>query len=1323
MLVQWNCEGLKPKIDNLREIIREQNPIAIALQEHKIPFDSTFEIKGYKSFLKNQKVEEGNAHGGVGLWIQNKVPTHEIELNTPLQAVATSLMLHKRVTICSLYLPPNSHVTRREIEGLIKQLPKPFLLLGDFNAHNRLWYDSRDCARGKIIQKIIEDMDIFLLDEPMNTHFSRAHGTESHIDLSVCSLDLIQDFRWNADKYFRTSDHAPIYIECLVPYNVNNEKRWIIDKADWTTFKRETETEVQAEDFDNSQQAVGFLNEMILQAAEESIPQSKGEGGKKNPPWWNDECWRAIRNRKAAWTRYRRSISLTNLLRFKRSRAEAQRTIRRSKKASWQEFIEGINSNVSVTDAWNKINRLLNKHGNKIVSSLKIGGNRSSVLVENIPADADINQIIQECFNFGPVQHFEQSLQQNGTITAKIIFETRIVMEKARNFLDGGIFEGNTISAHSDRETDSLANDEYNFLDDPEEIANSLGLRFAYVSSYSSCESAFGRSRSRKETKLQFKTRKLLEYNSPITEQQLLQELDSIKESSPGPDGIHYSMLKNLGETGRKFLLKILNDIFDTGKLPESWKLAYVIPIPKEGKDPLKQDSYRPIALTSCICKLLERILNRRLMWFLESNNLLHLVQTGFREGMSTIDNLVTLENEIHNVFLRNEFLLTIFFDLAKAYDTCWRYLILKELHQAGMRGKLPVLIEDFLTDRKFQVKVGGKLSRQYSQDMGVPQGSVLSVTLFLIGINTITSLFNEFIKVSLYVDDIRASIPVTYADWGRATRRMQCFLNKLVKWCKETGFRFSEEKTVVMIFHRVPGLAENPTPKLYLYDKEKPLKIVEEKKFLGLILDYKLKWIPHITNLRIKCTRSNNLIKVIVKNNRMTDCKKLMNVYRTMTRSKLDYGCQVYGSASKTVLKTLNTVHHQALRLCTGAFRTSPIDSIYVEAEEPSLSDRRSMLLLQYYTRAQKRPDSMVMQCLNNSNLDCRYKRSRRKPRSVSFMIRQLLKDLSITMPVLTPLYTPKLIPWQVSKISCCLELAKYPKETTNIEFYRNYFHSHQHQSDIEIYTDGSKGEFGVGAGAVCIEVNGERTEYMRKLHDWSSVFSAELLAIQLGLESLKKYRKKTCTVYSDSLSSLQALQSMKLSSKGIGIIYETLQMLRKVKVDVNFCWIPGHCGIMGNEIADKVAKNATKENMLDNVEVSSTDCKALIKQKMKEVWENRWINITDNKKLRTIQPTTNRKIRSLSRLDSIKLTRLRIGHTRLTHGFLLTGEDIPECVSCGVPFTVKHLLMDCENFELDRMEYYDQNDITLSTLLSSNEYIPIVIAFLKHINLYKEI
>ena len=180
------------------------------------------------------------------------------------------------------------------------------------------------------------------------------------------------------------------------------------------------------------------------------------------------------------------------------------------------------------------------------------------------------------------------------------------------------------------------------------------------------------------------------------------------------------------------------------------------------------------------------------------------------------------------------------------------------------------------------------------------------------------------------------------------------------------------------MIFHRIPGLAEQPAPKLYMYDKENPLRIVEETKFLGLIWDRKLNWIPHLKHIRNKCSKSLNMLKVIVKNNRRTSCTKLLNIYRSITRAKIDYGCQVYGSATKTALKILDPIHHKALRLCLGAFRTSPCESLYVEAQEPSLTDRRKLLLLQYYVRSNRIPNSSVMAHLTHTDMDRRYKNSK---------------------------------------------------------------------------------------------------------------------------------------------------------------------------------------------------------------------------------------------------------------------------------------------------------------------------------------------------------
>ena len=117
----------------------------------------------------------------------------------------------------------------------------------------------------------------------------------------------------------------------------------------------------------------------------------------------------------------------------------------------------------------------------------------------------------------------------------------------------------------------------------------------------------------------------------------------------------------------------------------------------------------------------MERIINKRLVYFLESNNLLTPFQCGFRQGRSTLDHLVRLETLIRNAFAAYQHFVAVFFDLEKAYDTTWKYGILRDLHNTGLRGNLPLFIQNFLDDRTFQVRLGTVLSDNYEQEMGVP--------------------------------------------------------------------------------------------------------------------------------------------------------------------------------------------------------------------------------------------------------------------------------------------------------------------------------------------------------------------------------------------------------------------------------------------------------------------------------------------------------------------------------------------------------------------------------------------------------------------------
>ena len=119
---------------------------------------------------------------------------------------------------------------------------------------------------------------------------------------------------------------------------------------------------------------------------------------------------------------------------------------------------------------------------------------------------------------------------------------------------------------------------------------------------------------------LNFKSSNTEEYNNPFNLVELKEAINKSHDTAIGPDEMNYQMLKHLHPKSLQALLDIFNDIWETGKFPESWELSIVIPVPKAGKDHTEPTNYRPIALPSCLCKTLERMINTRLVWYLESN-------------------------------------------------------------------------------------------------------------------------------------------------------------------------------------------------------------------------------------------------------------------------------------------------------------------------------------------------------------------------------------------------------------------------------------------------------------------------------------------------------------------------------------------------------------------------------------------------------------------------------------------------------------------------------------------------------------------------------
>ena len=773
-------------------------------------------------------------------------------------------------------------------------------------------------------------------------------------------------------------------------------------------------------------------------------------------------------------------------------------------------------------------------------------------------------------------------------------------------------------------------------------------------------------------------------YNQLFTPYELRKTLSGCSNTAPGRDSIPFVFLQHLPPEGFQFLLDLYNRIWTTSALPVGWKEAVVLPFLKPGKDPSQPENYRPISLTSCVCKLMEKMINGRLVWYLERNAILAETQYGFRKMRTTTDLLITMERSIREAFNAKEHLIAIYFDIEKAYDTTWKYGILRELHAAGLRGFLPLFIRDFLSDRVFRVRVADVCSVWFDQPEGVPQGSVLSVTCFALAYNGVTKCIPSLISHLVFVDDLTIYLASTRIPFLR--RHLQSAITNIEHWASDRGFRFSPSKTKVVQFTRHQG--EPSEPELTMYGQ--PLTYVQQVKYLGLIFDNRLLWRPHILNLKDRCMKDLNLLKVLSHYSWGSDTVTLLRLYNALIKPKLQYGSQAYGSACKSVLKLLDPVHHAALRIATGAFRTSPIESLYSISGEMSLTHIRSMDDVKHFARMRRLPNSFA------------YKKLIDLPHVTPRISSGLHRSFGIRLldsPGFAELDSHRIFPYKISQFpswilpvpTVCFSSFDVPKASTNPVSTKQTVLQHMHTCHANtdhIYTDGSKSSKGVGFAVVF-----PNTYVECALPSIASIFTAELQAIWAALIHILSSPGFFFTIFSDSQSALQAIQVYNSTHPVVNLIQQWLYKIHAKHKFVTFCWIPSHIGISGNEEADSHARNCAGDPSQLNpyAKVTHSDLMPIIRTAAVNRWQTEWDNCLANK-LHSIKPCVMRW--HSSSLDvrkyEVLLTRLRIGHTRFTHGPLLRGDPYPECEDCNEPWTLFHIFIECPFLEQYRAILY---------------------------------
>lgn len=764
------------------------------------------------------------------------------------------------------------------------------------------------------------------------------------------------------------------------------------------------------------------------------------------------------------------------------------------------------------------------------------------------------------------------------------------------------------------------------------------------------------------------------EINMDFTSYEIENAINNLKKgSSPGMDDITYELLQNLPYTSIRLLTKLINQTWTQGSIPPSWKHSIILPLLKNGKDPSQPNSYRPISLTSAICKLTEKIITTRLQWYLESNSLLTNSQTGFRQQLSTIDQIIKLQDDISKSLANKNHTLGLFIDFERAFDLLWHAGLLSKLNKIGIQGRMYNWILEFLTNRTFQVRVGEHLSQPHHIENGTVQGSIISPLLFLIMINDLPSTTANA-QVSLFADD--TAIFKSGKNVKTLTKNIQDNLNNIQKWCDKNGFKISTDKSILVLFTKSHKKFDF---KITLQGSE--IKRDDHVKFLGVIFDNRLTWSKHIKYTIDKCKKRINLLRSLASQTWGSSTNALLTIYRSLIRPIIEYADIAYANAPKTNLKKLDQIQAYALRICLAATKNTPIEILQIEANEPPLKLKRLHHQITTIAKINHTPNHPAKQISLDhwANHYCKKATETCSIYNRTLPYHKELFEINITTPKINSIPT-----WTISNIKTDNSLSNLFPKSDNPEalltIAKDKINNMQSHDNTIIFTDASKLENGkIGIG---IYIN-QTEKWHFRLTDDLSIFAAELTAIKTAAELFyTKNIHSKLTICTDSLSSLLSIKNRK-SATNPCLLQETLNSIYKTNTPTTITWVPSHIGIHGNESADKLALLATTKPSIDiQIPYETHYIKQIANKIIKKKWIESWQPTPKLAHYHSINPTMQHpQFKSSSRKEQRITFRLRAGYSLLNHNlFIMSKHPTGLCSTCHKEETVTHFLTECQ-------------------------------------------
>lgn len=366
--------------------------------------------------------------------------------------------------------------------------------------------------------------------------------------------------------------------------------------------------------------------------------------------------------------------------------------------------------------------------------------------------------------------------------------------------------------------------------------------------------------------------------------------------SAPGPDGISNRLLRNLDDDSIELLTNEINEAWAAGTVPDAWKEATVILIPKPGKTPAI-DSLRPISLTSCVGKVAEHVIHNRISRYVEERQLLPPNMVGFRPSLSTQEVMLLIKRQIVDVVTRDvRGILAL--DIAKAFDTVKHKHVLDSVSSLNLGERFHAYVSSFLRDRKATIKLGEIKSDGYALGArGTPQGAVLSPLLFNIAMRDLSVRLNRIggvnLNHALYADDI--TIWCGGGSDAAVEQALQEALDVTEKFLEGTGLVLSPTKSELLLYRpdRKGRKFDMPLDQVPIDLRTKTgqrIPRVDYLRVLGLVINAKGSNMQTIARLRAKTENMLRLVSRVTSRRGGISEANLLRIYHAFLMSHINY-------------------------------------------------------------------------------------------------------------------------------------------------------------------------------------------------------------------------------------------------------------------------------------------------------------------------------------------------------------------------------------------------------------------------------------------------